>query len=148
MKPGRADGTLRAVVLRRRRTTFLVAAALALFAVSALALAAPAAGGNAGARAEGGAALRVVQCRGGGNACRARVSLAGGASNERVVIRLTDTDLRRVSIRPNRSYLRGAYLVSNAHYRLGGSQYVFTLNAVRAIPRGSYLFLTFRAPRR
>jgi hypothetical protein len=93
------------------------------------------------------AAARVVACRGGSNLCRAKVSLAGGASNERVVIRLTDTDLTRVSVRPNRGYLRGAYLITKARFRLGGSQYVFTLNAVRSIPVGSYLFFTFRAPR-
>jgi len=73
------------------------------------------------------------------------VSLPRGASNERVVVRLTDTDLRLVSVKPNRRYLRGAYLVSKGRFRLGGSQYVFTLNAVQAIPVGSYLTLTFRA---
>lgn len=118
----------------------LVAALIAASLVGAPAgVAAPA------AEADGAAAARTVQCRGTADLCRARVSLAGGASNERAVIRLTDTDLRLVSVRPNRSYLRGAYLVSNGRFRLGGSQYVFTLNAVGSIRVGAYLVLTFRA---
>ena len=87
-----------------------------------------------------------VRCVGGSDACRARVSIAGGASNRRVIIELSDTDLRLVSVKPHRRYLRGAYLVSRGRYRLGGSEYVFILNAVRAIPAGSYLTFTFRAP--
>jgi hypothetical protein len=50
----------------------------------------------------------AVRCRGGADSCRARVDLAGGASDKRVVIRLSDTDLRLVSVRPNRRSLRGA----------------------------------------
>jgi hypothetical protein len=96
------------------------------------------------ASTDGSAVARTVQCRGTGDLCRARVSLAGGASNERVVIRLTDTDLRLVSVRPNRSYLRGAYLVSNGRFRLGGSLYTFTLNAVQSIRVGAFLTFTFR----
>ena len=88
---------------------------------------------------------RTVACRGTATVCRARVSLAGGASNETVVIRLTDTDLRLVSVKPNRRYLRGAYSISNGHFRLGGSEYVFTLNAVGSIRVGAYLTFTFRS---
>lgn len=128
------------------RIQALKAAALAL-ALAAAALAFAAGGPALAAPAADAAALRTVACRGGSHVCRARVSLAGGASNERIVIRLTDTDLRLVSVRPNRSYLRGAYLVSGGRFRLGGSEYVFTLNAVQSIRVGSYLFLTFRAPR-
>jgi hypothetical protein len=77
------------------------------------------------------------------------VSLAGGASNKKgVVIRLTGTDLRLVSRRPNRRALRGAYGLFGQRLRQGGSQYVFRLNAVQSIPRGSHLTLTFRAIRR
>ena len=87
----------------------------------------------------------AVRCRGGANVCRARVSLAGGASNKRVTIRLTDNDLRLVSVRPNRRSLRGAYGLANQQLTEGGSGYRFTLNAVQTIRRGSYLTLTFRA---
>ena len=50
----------------------------------------------------------AVRCRGGRDSCRARLSLAGGASNKRVVIQLSDTDLRLASVGPNRGSLRGA----------------------------------------
>src|SRR5262249_17843933 len=65
----------------------------------------------------------VVRCRGGRDSCRARVRLAGGASNKRVVVELSDTDLRLVSVRPNRRSLRGAYGLFGNRLREGGSQY-------------------------
>ena len=87
----------------------------------------------------------AVRCRGGASVCRARVRLGGGASDKDVTIRLTDSDLRLVSVRPNRRFLRGAYGLSDQRLTDGGSAYRFTLDAVQTIPRGSYLTLTFRA---
>jgi pimeloyl-ACP methyl ester carboxylesterase len=87
----------------------------------------------------------TVRCRGGGDSCRARVSLAGGASNKRVTIELSDSDLRLVSVRPNRRSLRGAYGLFGQRLRSGGSQYLVRLNAVQSIPPGSDLIFTFRA---
>ena len=84
-----------------------------------------------------------VRCRGTASVCRARVSLAGGAGNKRVTIRLTDTDLRLVSVRPNRRSVRGAYGLSEQRLTDGGSRYRFTLNAVQTIGRGSYVTLRF-----
>jgi hypothetical protein len=90
----------------------------------------------------------AVRCRGGGgNSCRARVNLAGGASDKTVVIRLSDDDLRLVSVRPNRRSLRGAYGLFGERLRAGGSEYVFGLNARQSTRRGAYLTLTFRASR-
>jgi pimeloyl-ACP methyl ester carboxylesterase len=89
----------------------------------------------------------TVRCRGGPSLCRARVSLAGGASNRKVVIRLPDTDLRLSSVRPNRSSLHDAYGLFANRLRAGGSEYVFRLNAAQSIPRGSHLTFTFRATR-
>jgi pimeloyl-ACP methyl ester carboxylesterase len=89
----------------------------------------------------------AVRCRGGSSFCRARVDLAGGASNKRVSIRLSDPHLRLVSVRPNRRSLRGAYGLSEHHLRRGGLRYVVTLDAVQSIPRGSYLTFTFQATR-
>jgi D-alanyl-D-alanine carboxypeptidase len=77
----------------------------------------------------------AVRCRGGGDSCRARVSLAGGASNKNVVIRLSHRDLRLVSVRPNRRALRGAYGLSGQRLRAGGTKYVFRLNAAVDPPR-------------
>jgi pimeloyl-ACP methyl ester carboxylesterase len=90
----------------------------------------------------------AVRCRGGAGSCRARVSLAGGASDKRVVIRLPDSDLRLVSARPNRRFLRGAYGLSGEHLRAGGSEYVFRLNAVQSTRPGADLILRFRASQR
>ncbi|MCD6016680.1 MAG: putative hydrolase [Solirubrobacterales bacterium] len=87
----------------------------------------------------------AVRCRGGPSLCRARVSLAGGASNKEVVVGLPDTDLRLSSVRPNRSSLRGAYGMFANRLRAGGSEYVFRLNAAQSILRGSDLLLNFRA---
>jgi len=87
----------------------------------------------------------TVRCRDGHSGCRARVSLAGGASNKKVVVRLPDTDLRLSSVRPNRSSLRGAYGLSANRLHAGGSEYVFRLNAAQSIRRGSDLILSFRA---
>jgi hypothetical protein len=52
-----------------------------------------------------------------------RVGLAGGESTVRVVIRLSDTYLQLVSVRPNRRYLRGAYGLSSQRLCRGGLQY-------------------------
>jgi hypothetical protein len=64
-----------------------------------------------------------------------------------MVIRLSDTDLRLVSVRPNRRALRGAYGLFGQRLRAGGSEYVFRLNAVQSTRRGAYLILTFQATR-
>jgi len=87
----------------------------------------------------------TVRCRGGSDSCRARVGLAGGASDKRVTIELSDTDLRLVSVRPNRPSLRGAYGLFDQRLRRGGSEYRFGLNAVQSTPAGSDLVFTFRA---
>ena len=93
-------------------------------------------------RARGGGAT-IVRCRGGSNSCTARVSLAGGAGNRRVVIQLTDDDLRLLSVAPNRASLRGAYSITDQRLRQGGSEYALRLNAVRSISRGSFLRFRF-----
>lgn len=90
----------------------------------------------------------AVRCRGSASACRARVSVGGGASDKRVTIRLTAGDLRLVSVRPDQRSLRSAYGLSDQQLTGGGSGYRFTLDAVQTIPRGSYLTLSFRAVNR
>jgi pimeloyl-ACP methyl ester carboxylesterase len=87
----------------------------------------------------------AVRCRGGRSLCRARVSLAGGASNKEVVVVLPDTDLRLSSVRPNRRSLRDSYGLSKHRLRRGGSRYVVILDAAQSIPRGSYLTFSFQA---
>jgi hypothetical protein len=46
-----------------------------------------------------------------------------------------------VSVTPASS--RGAYSISKARFASGGSEYRFTLSAVRSNPRGSHLTLKF-----
>ena len=73
------------------------------------------------------------------------MSLAGGASNKQVVIRLSDSDLRLVSVRANSRTLRGAYGLFGQRLRAGGTKYAFRLNAPQSIRRGAYLTITFRS---
>ncbi len=88
----------------------------------------------------------VVACQGGSVFCRARVGIGGGASGRKITIQLTDPDLRLVSVRPNRRALVGAYELSPGRRRRGRLHYVTTLTAAQAIPPGSRLIFTFRAP--
>jgi hypothetical protein len=92
------------------------------------------------------AKTRSVVCRGGGNSCNAVVGVAGGASNEKLRIFLSDTDLRLVGVVARPTSIRGAYHLSRGAYSLGGSLYTVTLNAVKAIRRGATLTLRFAAP--
>ena len=86
----------------------------------------------------------TVRCRGSERECSATVSLAGGASNRLVRIELPGTSWRSPSVRVSPTSSRGAYSISRARFALGGSEYRFTLNAVRSNQRGSRLTLTFR----
>lgn len=86
---------------------------------------------------------QTIRCRGTARACTAQVSLAGGAVNRKLVIRLSDTNLRLRSVDAVPASSRGAYLLSGGHYALGGSEYIATLNAVRANPKGAHLVLKF-----
>jgi hypothetical protein len=94
--------------------------------------------------ATGASKTTTVKCRGSERVCSANVSLAGGASNRLVRIELPGTSWRSPSVRVTPTSLRGAYSISRARFALGGSEYRFTLNAVRSNPRGSRLTLTFR----
>ena len=112
-------------------------------AVVAGAVLAPASGAAANAASSGRATQ--VSCVGSTTSCTASVSLAGGASNERVVITLPSTDMRLVSWKTTSANLAGAYIVSHQVSKAGGRQYAFTLSAAEA-PAGSALKLTFRKP--
>lgn len=91
------------------------------------------------------AGRQTVRCVGTADFCGATVSIAGGASNRIVTVNLTDTDFRRVAVRVIPAVSRGAFFISRTSFRLGGSQYRFTLNAVRANPRGARIILLFAA---
>ena len=123
-----------------KRSTGASACALASAAVllSLSAVAAPGAGA---------AKVKSIACRGGGSSCTAVIGLAGGASNEKLRIALSDTDLKLVGRVVKPSSVRGAYSLSKGSYSLGGSLYTVTLNAVQSIPNGSTLTLRFAAPK-
>lgn len=86
---------------------------------------------------------QVVKCRGGARSCRATINLAGGARDRQIVIRLTGTDFLLKSIKGPPKRARAAYGLTDGHFRLGGSEYVVTLNAARSSRPGSRLTLTF-----
>jgi hypothetical protein len=91
------------------------------------------------------AGSKTLECIGTGDFCGATVSIAGGASNRVVTIDLTDTDFRRVGVRVIRAPSHGAFAISRASFRLGGSQYRFTLNAARSNPVRARIVLLFAA---
>jgi hypothetical protein len=122
-------------VPHRLRRRYVLPLVVAIASVPAALVAAPA----------GAAGKQTVRCVGTADFCGATVSIAGGASNRVVTINLTDTDFRRVGVRVIPATSRGAFSISRASFRLGGSQYRFTLNAVRANPRGARIILLFAA---
>jgi hypothetical protein len=136
-----SSGGPRAVAVRhgRRRSARAVALSLGLLAsigaTSAGAVSASAAGKTVS-----------VTCRGGGSSCSAVIGLAGGASNKKLRIALSDTDLKLVGRVVKPSSVRGAYSLSHGSYSLGGSLYTVTLNAVQSIPKGATLTLKFAEP--
>jgi hypothetical protein len=91
------------------------------------------------------AAPQMVNCSGNAFGCVATVSISGGASNKTVVVRLTDTDLFRAGTRVTPKSSKGAFSISNGHFAVGGSEWIFTLNAVKANPHGSRIILLFAA---
>jgi hypothetical protein len=121
-----SKGIIRAGALRRL--------AAALFTVGAL----------VGVIAGGASAKTVsLTCRGSGSSCSTTIGLAGGASNKKLKIALSDTNLKLVGISAKPSIVREAYSLSKGSYSLGGSVYTVTLNAVQSIPKGSTLTLRF-----
>jgi hypothetical protein len=93
------------------------------------------------------AAGRVeVECRGSEQSCVATVSLAGGASNKKVLVELPGTNLKRVHVSVSPAWAHGAYSLSKGTYSLGGSLYTTTLNAVESLPKGAKLRIEFAQP--
>jgi hypothetical protein len=88
---------------------------------------------------------QTIRCVGNANFCGATVSIAGVATTRVVNVRLTDTDLKlvRVSVIPAAS--RRGVNITKPSYRLGGSQYRFTVNTARANRLGARIILIFSA---
>jgi hypothetical protein len=131
----RSRGALHGMRGARTLAAVTICATLALSAAGASAL-------SAGAAAK----TLSLSCHGGANSCTAVVSLAGGASNEKLRIALSDTDLKLVGATVKPAFVHGAYQLSRGVYSLGGSLYTATLNAVQSIPKGATLTLRFAVP--
>jgi hypothetical protein len=123
---GRFQSGARASAYRRLAGALLAAGAL-------VAIAAPGAG----------AKTVSLKCLGGSSSCSVTIGLAGGASNKKLRISLSDTNLKLVGISAKPSEVKGAYSLAKGGYSLGGSLYTVTLNAVQSIRKGATLTLKF-----
>ena len=101
--------------------------------------------GVAATATAGAAASKAVKCVGTADFCGATVSIAGGASNKVVTIKLTDTNFKRIAVRVFPSSSKGAFSITKAATINGGSEYRFTLNAVKSNPKGARIVLLFAA---
>ena len=99
--------------------------------------------GLAGAPTPPAGGTKTITCKGNANSCTATIPIAGGASNRKLIIKLTDTNFRLKSVTAVPKSSSGAYLLTNGRFALGGSEYLVTLNAVRGNPKGSHLVLRF-----
>lgn len=91
----------------------------------------------------GAARTQTVHCIGTSDYCGATLSIAGGAVNRVVTVDLSGTNLRVVGAYAVPGSARRGFSITHAAFRLGGSQYRFTLNALRSNPRGARLVLLF-----
>jgi hypothetical protein len=85
-------------------------------------------------------------CVGSATFCQATVSMSGGASNERITVRLPGTNLRLLSVNATPGFVHGAYILSRRRFSEGGSIFTATLDAVQGMPRNARLTLTFGHP--
>jgi hypothetical protein len=97
----------------------------------------------AGALAAPAAAQVSRPCVGSETICEATFSMSGGASNERLTVRLPGTNLRLLAVNAKPGFVHGAYLLSRGRFSVGGSIYTATLDAVQGMPQNARLILTF-----
>jgi hypothetical protein len=94
----------------------------------------------------GAAGSATANCRGSATFCEATFSLAGGASNKRLTVRLTDTNLKLLAVNATPAFVHGAYRLFGGRFTTGGSVYTVGLDAVQGIPAGAKLIMTFGHP--
>jgi hypothetical protein len=85
-------------------------------------------------------------CVGSDTICEATFSMSGGATNEKLTVRLPDTNFRLLAVNANPGYVHGAYLLTRGRFSVGGSVYTATLDAVQGMPQNARLILTFGHP--
>ena len=85
-------------------------------------------------------------CLGTPTLCEVTFSMAGGASDKQVTVRLPGTNLRLVSVNATPGFVHGAYILSRRRFSEGGSVFTATLDAVQGMPRNARLTLEFGHP--
>jgi hypothetical protein len=88
----------------------------------------------------------TATCRGSATFCEATFSLTGAASNKRLTVNLTDTNLRLVAVNVTPAYVHGAYQLFGGRFSLGGWVYTVMLDAVQSVPSNARLTLSFGHP--
>jgi hypothetical protein len=99
-----------------------------------------------GAVAAPAAAQVSKRCIGTPTVCEAAFSMAGGASNQQITVRLPGTSLRLLSVNATPGFVQGAYILTRRRFSEGGSVFTATLDAVQGMPRNARLSLTFGHP--
>lgn len=126
---------MRGVLTRRLALFGGCAGLIALSPVAAFVAAGPA----------GAAPPQRVRCVGTGDFCGATVGIAGRTGRRVVTVALTDTNFKLVGVQAIPSASRTRFSITGASFRLGGSQFRFTLMGLRPIPRGARIILLFAA---
>lgn len=93
----------------------------------------------------GAARSQSVRCVGTADYCGATVSIAGRPSTRVVTVTLTDTNLQLAGVRAIPAASRKGFSITAASFRLGGSQFRFTLNLLRSNPARARIVLLFAA---
>jgi hypothetical protein len=93
----------------------------------------------------GAARVQRVRCVGTADYCGVTLNIGGGVTNRTFTVMLTDTNLGLVGENAIPGKSRRGFTITNASFRSGGSQYRFTLNALRSNPPGARLVLLFAA---
>ena len=81
------------------------------------------------------AAAQVSErCLGTPTLCETTFSMAGGASNKQITVRLPGTNLRLLSVNATPGFVHGAYILSRRRFSQAGSVFTATLDAVQGMP--------------
>jgi hypothetical protein len=96
--------------------------------------------------AEAAIGTATATCVGTEHLCGVSFSLAGGASNKRLNVRLPGTNMRLINRFATPMTVRTAYSLSAPRFSLGGSLWSVTLNAVASIRAPARLAFVFGDP--
>jgi hypothetical protein len=94
------------------------------------------------------AKTRTVDCEGSAQRCTATFPLAGLKSGDRLVARLTDTDLQLRAVVPSSAKVQAAIGFGGFSMRLGGSEFVAKLVVAERPPAGARVRFRFAVPPR